>query len=76
MCLAKSIILLLYPHSLSYHETTLWKLEFKEIPACLSKIDDLASCKISDDTISSSVYPKTPFKFPLAYLCIAWQISS
>lgn len=67
-CLAKSIILLEYPHSLSYHETTLWKLLFKEIPACLSKTDDLESCKISDETISSSVYPKTPFMLPLAYL--------
>ncbi len=33
ICLARSSTLLEYPHSLSYHEMTLWKFEFNEIPA-------------------------------------------
>ena len=54
-CLVKSIILFEYPHSLSYHDTTLWKLLFNERPACISNTDECGSCKISDETISSSV---------------------
>ena len=49
MCSAKSKTLLEYPHSLSYQETSLWKLSFKPIPALASKIDDLSSCIKSDE---------------------------
>jgi hypothetical protein len=50
-CWAKSTILFEYPHSLSYQDTTLWKLLFSEIPACESNTDECESCKMSDDTI-------------------------
>lgn len=59
---AKSTTLLEYPHSLSYQLTTLWKLGLSPIPALASKIDECESCRKSEETTESSVYPRIPFK--------------
>jgi hypothetical protein len=64
---AKSRTLLLYPHSLSYHEIILWKFPLKPIPALASKIDDLLSCIKSYETTSSVVYPKIPLLFLIIF---------
>jgi hypothetical protein len=53
-----------YPHSLSYHETTLTNFGESWIPAFLSKIEDNGHVTKSYDTTSSSVYPRTPLKAP------------
>lgn len=57
----KSHTRLEYPHSLSYHDTSLTKLELREIPALASKTEEWASPMKSVETTSSSVYPKIPF---------------
>lgn len=59
-CSAKSSILFEYPHSLSYHDMSLWKLSFNPIPAYASNIDDYLSCKKSEEATSSLVYPNIP----------------
>ena len=43
ICTDKSINLLEYPYSLSYHDTNLKKVEFKPIPAVASMIEVLLS---------------------------------
>lgn len=72
---AKSITLLEYPHSLSYQETTLAKLSFKEIPADSSKMEDLQSWMKSELTTASEVYPKIPFNSPSEAFLMAAQMS-
>lgn len=49
-----------HPHSLSYHETTLWKVSFSEMHADASTILDRGSCTKSWDTTWWSVYPRMP----------------
>merc|ERR1712113_362720 len=65
-----------YPHSLSYHVTSLTKLSFKAMPAPTSKIeDDLQETK-SVDTTSSAVHERTPFMGPADASFTAATISS
>jgi len=49
-----------YPHSLSYHETIFAKLPSTTLVRERSTIDDRASPIKSEETIGSSVTPKTP----------------
>merc|ERR1719473_1836948 len=53
------------PHSLSYHETILWKLSVSEMPAVASTIDEFLLCTKSVDTTASSVKPRMPAIGPL-----------
>ena len=76
MCLIKSSTRLLYPNSLSYHETSLTKLFVKAIPALASKMLLLASPTKSDDTTKSSVYPRMPLSSPSEAFLIVALISS
>mmetsp|Transcript_10564 Transcript_10564/g.21258 ORF Transcript_10564/g.21258 Transcript_10564/m.21258 type:complete len:300 (-) Transcript_10564:525-1424(-) len=53
-----------YPHSLSYHETSLTKVSLSMIPAPASKMEERASWTKSVDTTESSVYPMIPWRGP------------
>merc|ERR1719473_2526206 len=64
------------PHSLSYHETILWKLSVSEMPAVASTIDEFLLCTKSVDTTASSVKPRLPAIGPVDAALSAAMISS
>merc|ERR1719473_137839 len=64
------------PHSLSYHETILWKLSVSEMPAVASTIDEFLLCTKSVDTTASSVKPRMPAIGPVDAALSAAMISS
>src|SRR6056300_1722190 len=61
---ARSTRRLEYPHSLSYHEMTLWKVSLRAMHAVASMIDERLSWTKSWETTAWSVYPRTPFNSP------------
>merc|ERR1719174_830941 len=67
---------LLYPHSLSYQETSLTNLSSRAMPAFASKMDECGSVMKSVETTSSSVYPRMPFKGPSAAALTVAQMSA
>src|SRR5208283_1994175 len=76
MTAAKSTSLLAYAHSLSYQAITFTKVGSSCMPALASNTEVHASPRMSVETTSSSVYPRTPLRSPSDATFMAAQMAA